>query len=79
MARYLKFFVPLIIFGVMVAFLWRGLSLNPREVPSPFINKPVPSFKLSKLHDFQTSFTPEEMKGKVWLLNVWASWCSLSC
>ncbi len=75
MARYLKFFVPLIIFGVMVAFLWRGLSLNPREVPSPFINKPAPSFKLSQLHDFQASFTPEEMKGKVWLLNVWASWC----
>ncbi len=75
MARYIKFLLPLIIFAVMVGFLWKGLSLKPREVPSPFINKAAPAFKLSQLHDFQLSFSPEEMRGKVWLLNVWASWC----
>jgi len=75
MARYIKFLLPLIIFAVMVGFLWKGLSLKPREVPSPLINKEAPAFKLSQLHDFQTSFSPEDMKGKVWLLNVWASWC----
>lgn len=75
MARYIKFLIPLIIFFVMVAFLWKGLSLKPREVPSPLINKAAPSFKLSQLDNFQLSFAPEEMLGKVWLLNVWASWC----
>lgn len=72
MARYL---VPLGVFVALVVFLAIGLGLNPREVPSPFINKPAPDFKLSQLHDFQQTFAPADMKGKVWLLNVWASWC----
>lgn len=75
MSKNLKFLLPLVTFGVLGVFLYVGLYLNPREVPSPFINKAAPQFKLSQLHDFNASFTPEEMKGKVWLLNVWASWC----
>jgi cytochrome c biogenesis protein CcmG/thiol:disulfide interchange protein DsbE len=72
MVRYL---VPLTIFIVLAGFLWVGLSLNPREVPSPFINKPAPQFQLSRLYMPEKTFTPQEMQGKVWLLNVWASWC----
>ena len=72
MVRYL---VPLIIFVVLSVFLYIGLSLNPREVPSPFINKPAPDFQLQKLHAMNELFSNKDMKGQVWLLNVWASWC----
>lgn len=73
--KLIKFIVPLAIFIALVAFFAIGLTRDPREVPSPFIGKAAPSFKLEQLHDEKLAFTPEEMKGKVWLLNVWASWC----
>jgi cytochrome c biogenesis protein CcmG/thiol:disulfide interchange protein DsbE len=74
----LRFVVPLGVFLVLVAFFAVGLTRDPREVPSPFIGKPAPAFKLAQLHEADRVFTPEDMKGKVWLLNVWASWC-VSC
>jgi len=70
--------LPLAIFAVLVAFLGIGLSLNPREVPSPLIGKPAPAFEVAQLHQPGQSFKPADMLGKVWLLNVWASWC-VSC
>jgi cytochrome c biogenesis protein CcmG/thiol:disulfide interchange protein DsbE len=69
---------PLGIFLVLVGFLFVGLYLNPREVPSPLVGKPAPSFDLALLHQPDKRFTPADMRGKVWLLNVWASWC-VSC
>ncbi|HUP29003.1 MAG TPA: DsbE family thiol:disulfide interchange protein [Usitatibacter sp.] len=74
----LKFILPLVVFLALVAFFAVGLTRDPREVPSPFIGKPAPAFRLQQLHDEKIAFTPEDMKGKVWLLNVWASWC-VSC
>jgi cytochrome c biogenesis protein CcmG/thiol:disulfide interchange protein DsbE len=74
----LKFIIPLGIFLLLVGFFAVGLMRDPREVPSPFIGKPAPAFKLAQLHESDRVFTPEDMKGKVWLLNVWASWC-VSC
>jgi cytochrome c biogenesis protein CcmG/thiol:disulfide interchange protein DsbE len=73
-----RFLVPLAIFIVLVAFLGIGLGLNPREVPSPLINKPAPAFQLPQLHRPDQTLSQQEMKGRVWLLNVWASWC-VSC
>lgn len=75
MSRNLRYLLPLIIFIVVAVFLYRGLSLNPREVPSPFINKPAPDFSLQKLDNMSEQFSNKDMLGKVWLLNVWASWC----
>lgn len=75
MARHLKYLVPLIIFGMMVWFLGRGLYLNPREVPSPLVDKPAPVFTIEDLHDPDRQFSSAQMKGQVWILNVWASWC----
>ena len=74
----MKRFLPLIIFGVLCVILVIGLQLNPKEIPSPLIGKSAPQFKLPILSQSSTTFTPEQMQGKVWLLNVWASWC-VSC
>lgn len=72
MARYL---VPLILFFVLAGFLYVGLGLNPREVPSPYINKQAPAFDLPRLYKPEQNVTHQDMLGQVWLLNVWASWC----
>ncbi|MEW6563180.1 MAG: DsbE family thiol:disulfide interchange protein [Pseudomonadota bacterium] len=77
MKRFAYFGIPLA-FLVLAFFLFRGLNLNPREVPSPLIGKPAPAFMLPQLRDPSQIFSPQMMKGKVWLLNVWASWC-VSC
>jgi cytochrome c biogenesis protein CcmG/thiol:disulfide interchange protein DsbE len=74
----MRFIWPLVAFLVLVAFLYVGLGLNPHEVPSPLIGKPAPAFTLPQLHDPVKQFSAQDMKGKVWLLNVWASWC-VSC
>jgi cytochrome c biogenesis protein CcmG/thiol:disulfide interchange protein DsbE len=73
-----KFAAPLLVFLLLSAFLTAGLRLDPHQVPSPLIDKPAPAFRLAQLHDPARAFTPREMLGKVWLLNVWASWC-VSC
>ena len=65
-------------FLALVVLLGVGLNLNPREVPSPLIGKAAPAFDLPQLHEPSQRFTPAEMKGRVWMLNVWASWC-VSC
>jgi cytochrome c biogenesis protein CcmG/thiol:disulfide interchange protein DsbE len=75
MSRYL---LPLGVFFVLAAFLAAGLTLNPREVPSPLVDKAVPPFKLAQLERPELEFTQKDMLGQVWLLNVWASWC-VSC
>jgi cytochrome c biogenesis protein CcmG/thiol:disulfide interchange protein DsbE len=70
-----RFVIPLVLFVVLVVFLALGLRHDPHEVPSPLINKPAPGFQLAQLRDPSRRFSAEEMRGKVWLLNVWASWC----
>jgi cytochrome c biogenesis protein CcmG/thiol:disulfide interchange protein DsbE len=73
-----RLLVPLAIFLALAAFFAVGLTRDPRTVPSPFIGKPAPEFRLEQLGDSRLAFTPADMKGKVWMLNVWASWC-VSC
>lgn len=70
-----KFIIPLILFVVLIGFLLVGLNRDPHEVPSPLINKPAPAFNVPQLAKPTVSFSPEQMKGQVWILNVWASWC----
>ncbi|MBI5912553.1 MAG: DsbE family thiol:disulfide interchange protein [Betaproteobacteria bacterium] len=70
-----RFLIPLAVFAVLVMFLGVGLTLNPREVPSPLINRPAPAFQLPQLHAPDKTFAQKDMLGKVWMLNVWASWC----
>ena len=63
------------IFLALVALLAAGLRLNPREVPSPLIGKPAPPFELPLLNEPDKRFSQKDMLGKVWIMNVWASWC----
>ena len=74
----MKRWLPLILFLVLVGFFARGLFLNPREVPSPFIGRTAPAFTLPLVEDPSRSFSPADMRGQVWMLNVWAPWC-VSC
>jgi cytochrome c biogenesis protein CcmG/thiol:disulfide interchange protein DsbE len=75
MGRYL---IPLAAFLVLTGFLVKGLKLDPHQVPSPLIDKPAPPFRLAQVADPAKSLSRDDMLGKVWLLNVWASWC-VSC
>jgi len=67
-------FLPIAIFAVLVGFLYKGLALNPSEVPSPFIGKLAPEVR-GPILNAQSSFNSQDMAGQVWILNVWASWC----
>jgi cytochrome c biogenesis protein CcmG, thiol:disulfide interchange protein DsbE len=70
-----RFLVPLAVFFLLVFFLWRGLGRDPHEVPSPLLGKVAPQFVLPGLKDQDGQVSSDSMKGKVWLLNFWGSWC----
>lgn len=70
--------LPLAIFVILLVFLAIGLTLDPREVPSPFIGKPAPAFALPQVLDEAKRLSVADLQGRVSLLNVWASWC-VSC
>ena len=73
----MRYAIPLIVFLVIAAFLASRLrgDYDPHKIPSVLINKPAPEFQLSQLREPIKTFSPKEMRGKVWLLNVWGSWC----
>jgi len=78
----MRFLLPLVVCAVIGVFLYKGLDQDPRYVPSPLIDKPAPQFDLPDLYasDGAASarFSPEQMRGKVWLFNIWGTWCA-SC
>ena len=71
----MRYLIPLVLFLVLVVFLAIGLTRDPQELPSALINKPAPAFRLPQLIEPDKTFAAEDMRGKVWILNVWASWC----
>jgi len=77
-----RFLLPLVLFLGLAVFLAVGLTRDPRELPSPLIGRAAPAFELPRLAadggPDAGRFAPADMRGKVWLLNVWASWC-VSC
>ena len=78
MSRYLRYLAPLVLFLLLAGLLYRGLSLDPKIVPSPLIGKPMPSFTLPRLAAPNTTISDTDLKGKVSALNIWATWC-VSC
>ncbi len=73
-----RFVIPLVFFVLMAGLLGFGLSLDPKKVPSPLIDKSAPAFSLAMLDDPSRKLSTADMLGQVWVLNVWASWC-VSC
>ena len=71
----LGFLIPLFAFVALAVVLAVGLNRDPREVPSPLIDKPAPTFALTRLDDPARTIALDDLRGKVWMLNVWASWC----
>lgn len=73
-----RFLLPLAVFAVLSAFLAAALSHDPRRLPSALIGQPAPTFDLPQLQPYGQRLSNADLKGQVWLLNVWASWC-VSC
>lgn len=71
----MRFAIPLSIFVLMVGLLGYGLTLDPKKVPSPLIDKPAPGFTLARLHQPEINIAKDDFLDQVWVLNVWASWC----
>jgi cytochrome c biogenesis protein CcmG/thiol:disulfide interchange protein DsbE len=71
----LRFALPLAILALLSGFFFRGLYLSPGYVPSPFIGKPAPEFRIASLTDPKTELTSHDMLGSVALFNVWGTWC----
>ena len=69
------FLIPLVLFVVLIVFLAIGLGHDPHKLPSALINQPAPEFALPELREPSKIISPSQMRGKVWLLNVWGSWC----
>jgi len=70
-----KYLVPFFVFAGLVVLFVFGLYNDPKLVPSPFIDKPLPVFALPALTDPEVKLSSDIMKGEVALLNVWATWC----
>lgn len=70
-----RYLIPIGTFVILAGFFYKGLSLNPRYVPSPLLGKPVPEFQLPRLKNPDENLGSIDLKGHVSLLNVWATWC----
>lgn len=70
-----RFAIPLLVVIALVAAFWRGLFLNPGEVPSPLIGKRAPAFSLPGLYDSSDTFSTADLQGKISLVNVFGTWC----
>ncbi len=75
MTRWLRLGLPLAVLLLLAALLARGLQLDPRHLPSAQVGKPAPAFTVATLA-VGTPFSPAAMRGKVWVMNVFASWCA---
>jgi cytochrome c biogenesis protein CcmG/thiol:disulfide interchange protein DsbE len=74
MGSRLKLFIPLVLFAILALFLFRGLGLDPNEMPSALIDQPLPEFSLPELGG-ASNLSRADVIGQVGLLNVWATWC----
>lgn len=67
--------LPLLIFAALCVLLYKGLSMDPRLLPSALVDEPVPEFSLPSLTQPERVLGTADLKGKTRLLNVWGTWC----
>jgi len=67
---------PLAVFVALAVLLGIGLTLDPREIPSPLIDRPVPQFRLPPVEGRTLGLASEDLRGEVSVVNVFASWCT---
>ena len=68
-------YIPLLVFLLMAVFLGIGLTMNPRDIPSPLIGKMVPEFSLPPVKGGTLGLASADLRGEVSVVNVFASWC----
>jgi cytochrome c biogenesis protein CcmG, thiol:disulfide interchange protein DsbE len=71
----MRFILPLVAFLILAALLGLGLQRDPRALPSALLDRPAPAIRLPLLDNAKQRFDADQLKGQVWMLNVWASWC----
>lgn len=71
----LRYLAPLLIFALLVGVFWLGLGKDPTELPSALTGKPMPAFSLPVLGEEARQVSEQDLKGKPYLLNLWATWC----
>ena len=71
----LRFLAPLLIFVALLVLFFVGLGKDPTELPSVLTGKPMPAFQLPVLGEETRVLTQNDLRGKPYLLNVWATWC----
>lgn len=76
--KFTRYTTPLVVFGLLVVFFWKGLGSDPRKIPSPLVGKPVPQFSQADVDMASPVVSEKIFKGKISILNVWATWC-LAC
>ena len=71
----MRFLLPLLAFLALAVVLGLGMRHDPRALPSALVDQPAPAINLPLLHAPQQRLDTARLRGQVWLLNVWASWC----
>src|SRR5438874_13164900 len=71
-----KWLIPLSVLP-LIALLAYGFRVNPRDIPSPLVGRPASEFAL-RTYDGQP-VSLGGLRGKVVVLNFWASWCYPAC
>jgi cytochrome c biogenesis protein CcmG/thiol:disulfide interchange protein DsbE len=71
----LLYLVPLVLFGVLIAYLAKGLTRDPQLLPSVLIERPFPKMDLPPLPGYQEGFATADLGGQVAFVNVFGSWC----
>jgi cytochrome c biogenesis protein CcmG/thiol:disulfide interchange protein DsbE len=71
-----KWAIPLSVVPVLILLAY-GFRTDPRAIPSPLVGKPAVPFAIALFDGGRLSF--DDLKGKVVVLNFWASWCFPAC